>query len=339
MTPRRLRIFALVLAFVVFAGAGLPFLLPVRDGTTDPRTWAAPNGRFITVAGTDIYTEESGDPAGIPVVLVHGLFGSTATWRRNVPALAEAGYRVVAFDRPGFGLSDKAADFDYSVPAQADLLAQMLDALSIPAAVVVGHSAGGNVAAHFAARHPGRVRALVLVDAAALSGGPPPFVGGLVRLAPVWRWGEIGLSAFFTRERLRGVLAGFYTDPATLTEEDLDLYWRAFETPGWAAGLLGLTRDGAGASLGEAGLRAITAETLIVWGRDDTTTPLEQGERLAALLPASRLVVLDGVAHQPFEEDAAAFNRALLAFLGGVDTPFTAASAAPPHRLRFHGRG
>ncbi|MCU0514793.1 MAG: alpha/beta hydrolase [Anaerolineae bacterium] len=313
---RRLGLAGLALLLLVI---GLPFLLPVSSGGVEPSTLVDdPDGDFITLDGVRMYVEDKGPPAAPALVLVHGLFGSTESWRDNVPALVAAGYRVIAFDRPGFGLSDKPAEFNYAVTHQADVLATLLDVLLLENAVIIGHSAGGNVAAHFALRHPQRLTRLVLVDAAVLAGGPPPFVGRLVGLPPVWRWGQVGLNALFTRATLENALRGFYADASFMTAADYDTYWRAFQTPGWDVGLLGLTRD-AVPNLTAAQIAGISTPTLLLWGEQDATTPLAQGEALARYLPDSTLVVLPGVAHQPFEENPAAFNAALLDYLAAAD--------------------
>jgi pimeloyl-ACP methyl ester carboxylesterase len=314
-----LRRFLLALLIFTLLFSILPFLIPIQESGVDPQTLITdPAGRFITLQGVRLYVEEKGPADGPPIILLHGLFGSTETWRDNVDALAEAGWRVINYDRPGYGLSDKPEDFNYSVPNQADLTMELLTQAGIPQAVVLGHSAGANVAAHIAVRHPERVMQLVLVDAAVLSGGPPAFVSSLVSLPPVWRWGRIGLQAFFTRDQLAAVLRGFYVDTAVLAPDDLDVYWRAFQTPGWDVALLALTRDLAGSLLDETTLRTITVETLLLWGDQDTVTPLTQGEQLATFLPNSRLEIIPNTGHQPFEEQPAAFNAALLDFINAT---------------------
>lgn len=311
---RRILLIALLL---IVALSIIPFFIPINEGGIAPAQLVDdPDGAFIVLQGVSVYYEDKGAADDPALLLVHGLFGSTESWRYNVDALVAAGYRVIALDRPGFGLSDKVETYHYAVSNQADLLAALLAALNIETAfAVVGHSAGGSVVTQFALRHPDRLTQLVLVDAAVLSGGPPRFVGGLVSLPPVWRWGRIGLQAVFTRENFASTLRSFYADPAIVDAAHVDVYWRAFQTAGWDIGLLGLTRDGGG-SPSEADIRAITTPTLLLWGTLDTVTPLAQGERLAALLPNSTLVTLDGSGHQPFEEVPDAFNAALTAFLG-----------------------
>ena len=314
---RRSRIALIALVVLLFVLLILPFLIPTDTGGSDPRVFADVDGSFIEVDGLQTYVVEKGDQTAPAVVFLHGLYGSTWVWRNNLDALAAAGYHVVAFDRPGAGLSDKPADFNYSHANNADFTAHLMDALALPEAVIVGHSAGGNVAAHFAIRHPERVTRLILVDAAILgASGPPPFVGGIIGFAPVTRWAQIGTRLFLTESSVRNSVASFYTDPAFLTDADFVGYWRAFQTPDWDAGLLGLTRDSAGNKLTDAQVSAIAAETLLIWGEADTWVALANGQALADLLPSSRLITYPNIGHQPMEENADAFNAEVIAYLG-----------------------
>ncbi|HRL13749.1 MAG TPA: alpha/beta fold hydrolase, partial [Aggregatilineales bacterium] len=136
-----------------------------------------------------------------------------------------------------------------------------------------------------------------------------------VSLPPVWRWGRIGLRAFFTRDNLEGSLGSFYVDPSFLSEADYDAYARVLLTPRWEIGLLALTRDSAGNLLGEDRVRTISAPTLIIWGDQDTVTPLQDGERLAQLIAGSRLEIIPDAGHQPYEEAAERFNALLITYL------------------------
>jgi pimeloyl-ACP methyl ester carboxylesterase len=293
-----------------------PFIIPISETGIDPKMLVNdPDGAFITIQNVAIYYEDKGDNTSPVVILVHGLFGSTETWRYNADVLADAGYRVIAFDRPGFGLSDKPDSFNYSVSNQADLTAELMDALNIDTAIMVGHSAGANVLGHFAIRHPERITKLVLVDAALLTGGPPPFVGALLRFPPIWRWGRVILQRVFTREQLENSLASFYVNASFLTSADYDAYWRAFQTPNWDIGLLGLTRDSAGNTLSREAIATIQADTVLIWGDQDTVTPIADGKALTSLIPNSRLMIITNTGHQPFEEAPDEFNRILLSIL------------------------
>ena len=83
-----------------------------------------------------------------------------------MPALVNRGYRAIAIDLKGFGLSDKAFREDYSHPAQADFVVRLLDSLAIDQAVMMGHSMGANVLVHLAMNYPERVTELIIVDGA-----------------------------------------------------------------------------------------------------------------------------------------------------------------------------
>jgi len=99
--------------------------------------------------------------AGPPVVLVHGLASAWSVWYHTLPALS-AHYRVIAVDLPGFGRSD-AFGRDVEVTDYVDVLIELLDGLEIERVGLIGHSLGGVIAQHFAARHSARTAALVLV--------------------------------------------------------------------------------------------------------------------------------------------------------------------------------
>lgn len=305
-----------VLALVALVLFGLPFAIPLDDsGLLPARDLADPAGRFVEVSGLQTYLLESGPSDGEPVVLVHGLFGSTFSWRYNIDALATAGYRVIAYDRPGAGLTEPRADFDYSVGHQAEFLAALLDQLEIRQARFVAHSAGASVLAEFALRYPERIERQVIVDGAILSGAPPIDIGPLVTFAPFNRWGRLALRTFVTPTNVAAGIRGLQHDASFWTAADDAGYGRAQRMLDWDVGFLGLVRDrGKTPQPDDAQLRSITALTLLIWGEADTATPLDQGQKLSELLPNARLIVYPDVGHQPFEEAAADFNRDVLAF-------------------------
>ncbi|MFQ3535181.1 MAG: alpha/beta hydrolase [Aggregatilineales bacterium] len=316
---RRLPGWLLILLIVLIALLIIPFFLPVTAANADPRSLADPNGVFITLNGGEVYYVAYGEADAPAVVFLHGLFGSTFTWRKNLEAVAAAGYRAIAFDRFGAGLSDKRERLDFSHAAGADLTAALLDALQIERATIVGHSAGGNVLAHFALRHPERVDKLVIVAGAIIGpGGPPPFLSGLVAFPPINRWARVLLGALLTEERLAGAVEAFYIKKDWLTAADLAGYWRPFQVAGWDVGLIGLVRDSAANQLNDEQVEELAQfgpRTLLIWGQADTVTPFAVGRELAARLSGAQLVSYEGVGHQPMEELADAFNRDLIAFL------------------------
>ncbi len=297
-----------------------PFLVPLPASPDRPAEEVARElgqaGSLVDVDGTRVWVEEAGPADGPPIVLIHGFGGSTWSWRETVPALADAGYRVVALDLANFGLSDKSWDRDTSHARQADLVAAVLDELGIESATVVGHSMGANVLAWLAARHPGRVDRAVLVDAAtgpAAGGGGGP-LGALLQVPPVRRIAQLLIRGQVNADRLAGILRSAYADPSRATAGDLAGYGAPLETPRWDDALLAIVRDGANALPADIA-EILRVPTLVVWGREDGWIPLVDGEALRAALPDAEWRIIDDAGHLPMEEQPAAFNETLLAWL------------------------
>lgn len=119
------------------------------------------------VGGLLLAHRQTGDPAGPPALLLHGMGRSAATWDGFAAALAGAGRRAIAIDARGHGGSSRAEE--YSFAAMVDDLLGFLDEHGLGRVDLIGHSMGGGVAQLFAGRHPDRVRRLVIEEAA-----PPP---------------------------------------------------------------------------------------------------------------------------------------------------------------------
>jgi pimeloyl-ACP methyl ester carboxylesterase len=130
--------------------------------------------KYIEIHGERIAVRDEG--AGEALLLVHGMAGSSQTWRAIFPLLAKK-YRVIAPDLLGHGLSSKPRS-DYSLGAFAVGLRDLLDELQVESATVVGHSLGGGIAMQFVYQHPDYCRRLVLIS----SGGLGPEVGLILRL-------------------------------------------------------------------------------------------------------------------------------------------------------------
>ncbi len=317
--PRRLGIALLVLlaAFLV-----VPFLIPLPEQpdreAADVAAELGLAGTLVDAGGTRTWVEEAGPVDGTPVVLIHGFGGATWSWRATVPALAAAGYRAVALDLANFGLADKSWDLDTTHAAQADLVAAVMDARGIARATLVGHSMGGNVLAWFAARHAGRIDGAVLVDAAtgpAATGGGSGIVGGLVRLPNVRRIGQLVLRSQLTEARMADILRSAYADPARVTAEDISGYVAPLQTVDWDLGLLAILRDSGDSVLDSPIGDVLTVPTVIIWGREDPWIPLASGEALRDALPDAEWHIIDAAGHLPMEEQPAAFNDILLAWL------------------------
>jgi pimeloyl-ACP methyl ester carboxylesterase len=147
-------------------------------------------GHFVDVDGVRLHYVERG--SGEPLVLLHGNGSMIQDFESSgLLDMAAAKYRVIAFDRPGYGHTTRPRDRVWSAEAQADLINEALRELGASPAVVLGHSWGASVAIALALRHPASVRALVpasgyyfptpRVDAVAASGPAIPILGDILR--------------------------------------------------------------------------------------------------------------------------------------------------------------
>ncbi|MGD0765442.1 MAG: alpha/beta hydrolase [Dehalococcoidia bacterium] len=270
-------------------------------------------GRLINVNGVELHYTAMGQ--GPTILLIHGLNGSTFSFRHLAPLLAD-GYRVLALDLMGFGYSERPPHAEYSLVAQAHLVNGFLDALGIEKAVVLGHSLGGAVAMHLAVMFPERVGRLILVDSASDS----ETRRGLrsARLArPL-----LPVVAPFTiqnpRFRRMSLRSGVY-DPALITPEVMEGYMTPTRIRGHLRSLGNLMVDRRrDPALDPA---AITQPTLIIWGAADRWLPAKHGERLQALIPGSRLVTIEKAGHLVLEEQSEESARVIRDFLREESAP------------------
>jgi pimeloyl-ACP methyl ester carboxylesterase len=268
-----------------------------------------PSDASIEVAGQRVHVEQLG--SGEPVVLLHGFGESTYSWRLVAPRLAER-HRVIAIDLNGFGYTQRPRDpAAYTLAGQQRLVLGVLDRLGIASAHFVGHSYGGALTLWIAAHQPARVRTMALVDTAM----PVYSTSRRTRLANLRPLSFLFLRSFALRESAvqRGLRKAFHDDTLA-TRELARAYLERLRIAGIGDAYHGLTASN-GEPPAEIELAAVATPALLVWGRDDTLTPLRNGERIAAALPAARLVVIEDCGHAPMEERPQELLAALLPFL------------------------
>jgi len=274
-------------------------------------------GRLIETALGPIYVEELGPLYGPPILLVHGSVGWSRMWQPTQVALANAGYRAIAFDMPPMGYSFRDEAKDYNRVTQARRLLALVMALEIKP-VVVAHSFGAGAAAEAAMQDPAALAGLVVVSGAIGLSGPE---GG----APPWPLGnsfmrELAVSATVTNPLAMGpLLRQFLYRKEAATPEVIDMLLAPTRRPGTTAALAdwlpSLLVPPVGAlSTRPEGWTDLAVPVAFLWGDRDTATPLAQGQALADLTGAP-LSILPEVGHIPQIEDAPAFQAALIAIL------------------------
>ena len=262
----------------------------------------------------DLYVEDTGG-SGRPVVLIHGWPLSGASWKEQVPALADAGYRVISYDRRGFGRSDKpATGYDYDTFAKD--LGGILDALDLNDVTLVGFSMGGGEVARYVAKS-GTARIHSVVFASAV----PPYLAksddnpdGPLDEATADQM-ESGLKsdrdAFFPQ-----FVNDFYTAGSTLkaTPQQVDEAVALAQQSDQKAALGAM--EAFGTTDFREDLKSVTVPTLVIHGDSDGVVPFEgSGKRTAETIPGSELVVIRNGPHGINVTDAGEFNSALIAFL------------------------
>jgi pimeloyl-ACP methyl ester carboxylesterase len=314
---------AVPLVLVALAVGG-PLLVPTRPApdTLPPRALADPDSRFATLAGVDVHHKVAGPDDGPAVVLLHHFYGNVATWRHVQAGLADR-YRVAAYDRPAFGLTERPpraawnGTNPYTRATSARITIELLDELAADRAVLVGSSAGGTSALETYARTPERVRALVLVSPAITGDvGPPPAVRTVMRSPQLRRLGPLvvrRVAGEVTAERV----AGSWSDPSLVTADDVEAYARPLRVERWDVGYWELFSAEPPPDL-SAVLRRIDVPTLVVSGAGDTVISAATNRRTAAAIPGAEYVEIPGCGHTPQEECPDAFLEVVRGFLAGL---------------------
>jgi non-heme chloroperoxidase len=266
----------------------------------------------------DLYYEDHG--SGQPIVLIHGYPLSGRAWDKQVPVLAEAGYRVVTYDRRGFGKSSQPLNsYDYDTFA-ADLHA-LIEALDLDDAILIGHSMGtGEVVRYLGTHGSARVSKAILVSPIQpfllqtednADGLPADLFAGFAEMAladtPAWMKGF--LENFYNYDQLGGTL---------VSEQAIQASWNIATAASATAAVACIAtwetdfRDD---------LPKMDVPVLIVQGDADRILPFPKtGNRLAGLIDHATLIVIEGGPHAIAWTHAERVNSALLEFIGATVT-------------------
>ena len=237
--------------------------------------------RSVQVGGYRMHYLAEGPAGGPVVVLVHGLGGNAEEWRDLASWLVKAGYRVYLPDLPGFGRSEQPADFSYSVHDQAVVVVGFLDALGLKQVDLGGSSMGGWIVQLVAARHPERVRRLMLFDAVGLY-EKPAWDTRLFTPATPAEVDQLMALLMPHPQKIPGFIA---RDIVRNANRNAWVIHRAVDAM--------LTGQDATDNL----LPQLKMPMLLVWGAQDRIAPLTQGARIHQLVPQSELAVFPACGH------------------------------------------
>jgi len=260
-------------------------------------------------SGTKIRVVERGDPASPPVMLVHGLGCSAYTFHRNMPALSEAGFRAIAVDLKGHGLSDKPlARDEYTIESLVEHLRDILDALGLERPALAGHSLGGSLIYHFAVRYPERAQCLGLLSPVGLRGLP---LMGLYRfltpavLTPIIR--QIN-----PRVIVKLALMRVYGKRGHFTERDVEEYLAPSQFPEFSVAMRELLHSYDWNAAAHRQLVVVNLPAVALWGSRDHMMPDDGMGIFTRLLPQIVLRAISDAGHIITEETPDEVNEGLI---------------------------
>lgn len=260
-----------------------------------------------------VHYNDAGEGSEV-VVMLHGSGPGASGWanfNRNIEPLVAAGYRVILLDCPGWSKSDPIVNSGSRSDLNARALKGLLDVLNIDKVHILGNSMGGHSAVAFALNWPQQVGKLVLMGGG--TGGASPFT-------PMPTEGIKTIQALYrdpTIDNLKKMMNIFVYDPSSLTEElfqaRLDnILARRDHLENFVKSSQANPKQFPDFT---SRLSEISAQTLVIWGRDDRFVPMDTGLRLIAGIPDARLHVFNRCGHWVQWEHADAFNRMVLDFL------------------------
>jgi len=251
---------------------------------------APTNDGYQILQGRRYYWQSYGETqAEHTVLLLHHGLGSVRSWKRQIPALEKQGWRIVAFDRWGYGRSDPRPAFETGfLHHESQAALDLMDALEINQASLVGHSDGGSIAILMAAHAPERVQRMALVAAH-------------VYVEPKMADGLRSIEEAAQRPALQRALAREHGGQA---RQLLQAWLNGWRMHGRTT--LDLERY----------LPLIECPTLVIQGLEDQHATQQHALDLAAKIQQSTLWLIPNVAHMPMSEVPQAFNQRLISFLG-----------------------
>lgn len=328
--PFRIRIFLSVfLALLVLLAVG-PFLLPRTElEGTEPITALTGRESLVEIGGVDLYHRQLGGGADtgardgdVAYLLLHGYPSNSASWRHLLPELELFGH-AVAYDRPGFGYSERPLPGSwresetgnpYRPAAQVSQALELLDHLGIEKAIWIGSSSGALIALEAALAHPDRVEALALIGAPVYANrAPPRWLRPLLHTPQMDRVGPLLMRQLGGPPGMN-LYSSQWADPSRIDDTDIAAFRRTFQVDDWDRGLWEVSKASR-TSEATGRLSELRVPTLVVTGGSDPIVPPEESERLAAEIPGATLALMEGCGHLPQEECPAQFSELLLGWL------------------------
>jgi pimeloyl-ACP methyl ester carboxylesterase len=307
---------ALAVVVLILAGAWLMLRGPDIPYETLEAKYTEADSHFVDLpGGYHAHYREDGDSNLPLLVLLHGFGDSFTTWDGWVRELKPR-FHLISLDFPGHGLTRAPEGSRLDGAGLADFVDAFATALSLPKFAVAGNSMGGGAAWQLAVRHPDRIDALILVDAAGFANDKPAGAEPLAFKILRYRIGREALSRIDNRPLIdQGLKADVY-DKALITRPLVDRFAEFQRAPGHRKILMSISMGPQAASTA-ALLSAVKVPTLILWGQNDPLIEPAAASKFSAAIPGSKVITYPNVGHLPQLEipqrsaaDVAAFLQA-----------------------------
>jgi pimeloyl-ACP methyl ester carboxylesterase len=283
---------------VVIVGAWLKLRGPDIPFQTLEARYAGADSHFVDLpGGYHVHYRDDGDPSLPLLVLLHGFGDSFMTWDGWVREL-KSRFHIISLDFPGHGLTRAPQGSRLNAEGLADFVDAFAAQLTLPKFAVAGNSMGGGAAWQLAVRHPQRVDALVLVDAAGFANDKPPSDVPLAFKILRYPIGRAVLSRIDNRPLIDNGLKTDVFDKSLITPALVDRFAEFQRAPGHRAILMSIDMGAPARPTAEL-VSTIKVPTLILWGENDPLIEPAAARKFAAAIPGAKLITYAKVGHLP----------------------------------------
>ena len=316
---KKLRIVLFGLLALLLIG---PFLVPVNTSGTLTKEEAAAKlwggqSQFVNLAGHDVHIIEAGDPNSENLlILLHGFGASSFSYKDTLEPLAEVAH-VIAYDRAAFGFTERPTEWEvnpYGTPGQLEVIDEIVERYGEGKNVfILGHSAGGSIAASYAVQNQSKLAGVILFAPAILNGGGAP--GWLNWIFSIPQFDHLGplLVSSIATSGLDLLYASYY-DQSKVTQQTLDGYTAPLEVIGWERAFWEFNRAPRDPEISER-FTEISIPTMVITGDTDEVVATSDSIEVSQRLPGSKLVIIPQTGHLPNEEKPEEFASAVIEFL------------------------
>ena len=307
-----LRILGILVALLVIAF--LFFRTPDTDAAEMRAKYGGEPSQFVELSnGLTVHLRDEGPRDALPVILLHGSNADLHTWQPWAEAMRSE-YRVIRFDQRGHGLTGPAPDNDYTLDGFTGDLGLVADALGLHQFVIGGNSMGGWISAGFALENEERLAGLMLIDA---SGSPVKREGSLpigfrIAQTPVLR--DLARH-FMPRSIFENSLPQSVSNADFIDEAEIDRYWELARYPGNREATMKRFATPRVTYTSEQ-MAGLDLPVLVMWGEEDTLTPVSGANWYSEHLTGDTLIIYDGIGHLPQQENAVQSASDVLTWLG-----------------------